>query len=52
MSSRVAEISNELVRSSAMIEGGHEGKKALEGPTPKTILTRCEPGRLAVRKLD
>jgi L-serine deaminase len=31
---------------------GHEGKKAPEGPTPKPIVTRCEPGRLAVRELD
>jgi hypothetical protein len=31
---------------------GHEGKKAPEGPTPKSIVTRCEPGRLAVRELD
>jgi hypothetical protein len=31
---------------------GHEGKKAPEGPTPKSIVTRCEPGRLAVRELE
>jgi hypothetical protein len=31
---------------------GHEGKKAPERPTPKPIVTRCEPGRLAVRELD
>jgi hypothetical protein len=28
---------------------GHEGEKAPEGPTPKLIPIRCEPGRLAVR---
>jgi hypothetical protein len=31
---------------------GRERKKATEGPAPKPIPTRCEPGRLAVRELD
>jgi hypothetical protein len=31
---------------------GHEGEEATEGPAPKPIPTRCEPGRLAVRELD
>jgi hypothetical protein len=29
----------------------HDGEKVPEGPTPKRISTRCEPGRLAVRGL-
>ena len=28
------------------------GKKAPEGPTPKPIPTRCEPGRFAVRNIE
>src|ERR1039457_3354562 len=33
------------------VRSGHEGKKAPEGPTPKPIPTRCEPGRFAVVRL-
>src|ERR1022692_390373 len=33
------------------VRSGHEGKKAPEGPTPKPIPTRCEPGRFAVRNI-
>src|ERR1035441_354534 len=34
------------------VRSGHEGKKAPEGPTPKPIPTRCEPGRFAVRNIE
>src|ERR1035441_2974484 len=34
------------------VRSGHEGKKALEGPPPKSIPTRCEPGRFAVRNIE
>src|ERR1035438_1238604 len=33
------------------VRSRHEGKKAPEGPTPKPISTRCEPGRFAVRNI-
>src|ERR1019366_4242430 len=35
-----------------LVRSGHEGKKAPEGPTPKPIPTRCEPGRFAVRNIE
>src|ERR1039458_3236012 len=34
------------------VRSGHEDKKAPEGPTPKPIPTRCEPGRFAVRNIE
>jgi hypothetical protein len=34
------------------VRSDHEGKKAPEGPIPKPIPTRCEPGRFAVRNIE
>src|ERR1019366_6281611 len=34
------------------VRSGHEGKKTPEGPTPKPIPTRCEPGRFAARNIE
>src|ERR1039457_551269 len=35
-----------------LVRSGHEGKKAPEGPKPKPIPTRCEPGRFAARNIE